>query len=955
MFKSINETAFVTAYLDIYHDDNVEISRNRGVEWRLKTFQPLADTGIPIYLFYSHKYAPFFENEEYRNRNPNVILFRATELEDTWTWKVCEKHQPLALPEQRDTKKDTYQYMVLQNSKQEFIRQVMERYPYHSHYAWVDFSIVHMFKQPKKSLEYLRVCYGPRMIPRNKPETDTPQFFMPGCWRQKWFEPDLDSVLKRIHWRFCGSFFIASAQSMKNFIRLYRHCFPLFLEEHRTMIWEVNFWAWLEVTNKFLLEKYPPFSEDSIQPWNPEWYSSDHNDTIFRAPYWAFTSQPLVKYFDTQLQLLKLGDNLSEEKKPQTDREWIGSSSFIRSSTYGPMLNTRVMNYWLYPNGYYQFMDPKNILRTRNILSQLDEHGQPIQSYEIKEQLGSGILKHHRPEAFSQGLEDIRLWVVPTATDTAKTDTKTEILRFIATNINYTPGGRGRMLSGTLEIELNPETQEWIPVFKNAIGFEPPRDSATEKNWIPLILEHQINDDDNDRKIEHSEHFIYQWSPYQLGNIPYPELSEDQENLPRPQLEIHTNLFSKNPFLFERIRGSSPFLPFPSLSPFPKLEIEEWIGVVHFSDEAHPRKYSHLLVSLDKKGKPVRYSAPFTFCKVGVEFCVGMDAFEKEKESWLRFWISRHDRDTSIITTQFSYIPLEYMYPEEEADKDPEPQPEPEPIPVHIFILCYNEELLLPHTLHHYRTHFPNAKITIYDNESTDRSREIAEKGGCRVVSWNSKNIQNEYIQQNLKNDVWKSESSFDEVQIDSRPDWSGPGWKIVVDMDEWLEVTEKDLAYETAEGNTILRVKGVNVMGQSQHPLLEDVSETQIHQWNRVVDWKPENKNLCFHSPSIQKMNYIRGAHACNPEGERIQYSKKIYYNKHMENLGLPFFIRKFTLRKQRNAIMHQHDINLHYTDDVSKLTERYQSLFENAYTLENFSPITDENYVLDVNQYYM
>ena len=947
------DIAFVSAYLDIYHDDNVEISRNRGVEWRLKTFQPLADTGIPIYLFYSQKYAPFFENEEYRTRNPTVILFKVMELEDTWTWKISEQHQPLSLPEQRNEKKDTYQYMVLQNSKQDFIQQVMERFPIHSHYAWIDFSIVHMFKHPQKSLEYLRVCYGPRKTPRNQFDEQTPQFFIPGCWGQRWFEPDLDAVLKRIHWRFCGSFFIGTAHSMRNFIRLYRHCFPLFLKEHRRMIWEVNFWAWLEVTNQTLLEKHPIAPpEEEIKPWRPTWYSADHNDTIYRTPYWAFASQSLNAYPETRVELLKLADNLAPEKRLQDDQEWIGSSSFVYSQIHGPLLNTRVMNYWLYPNGYYRFIDPKHILRTRNLLSKLDEHGQPLQTFAIEEDFDQSILKHYKPDAFSQGLEDIRLWFKPSA-DT--TDTTEESLRFIATNINYTPNARGRMMTGSLDIKIDEDTQELLPVYRNVIGIEPDRDTATEKNWIPVILPETSDTED---------HFIYQWSPFQIGKIqhpsPSPALNMAGENAPRPQLKIHTTVESQNPFLFERMRGSSPFIAFPPNSPFPKLATEEWLGVVHFSDEELPRKYSHVIISLDKQGKPVRYSAPFSFCKIGVEFCVGFHAIEQEQETLLRFWISRHDRDTSVLTTPLRHIPLEYSFPSTHLPEIPEipeaPQePEaPQKTSINIFILCYNEELVIPHTIRHYRTHFPSANITIYDNESTDRSREIAAESGCRVVSWGSGNIQNEYIQQNIKNDVWKSESPFVEVKIDPRPEWSGPGWKIIVDMDEWLEITEQDLAYEEAEGNTILRIKGVNVMGQSQHPLLVDVSPDEFHQWNLVADWDAENKHLCILSPQITNMNYTRGAHGCKPEGERVQYSKRIYYNKHMENLGLPFFIRKFSLRAKRNEIMQTRSINLHYTDDVDKLTERYFGLFENAYVLDSFAPILDENYPLVVGRYY-
>ena len=57
---------------------------------------------------------------------------------------------------------------------------------------------------------------------------------------------------------------------------------------------------------------------------------------------------------------------------------------------------------------------------------------------------------------------------------------------------------------------------------------------------------------------------------------------------------------------------------------------------------------------------------------------------------------------------------------------------------VHLFLLCYNEEVILPYTLRHYKKNFPNAEITIFDNYSTDRSVSIAEEQGCKIVKYDS-------------------------------------------------------------------------------------------------------------------------------------------------------------------------------------------------------------------------
>lgn len=120
---------------------------------------------------------------------------------------------------------------------------------------------------------------------------------------------------------------------------------------------------------------------------------------------------------------------------------------------------------------------------------------------------------------------------------------------------------------------------------------------------------------------------------------------------------------------------------------------------------------------------------------------------------------------------------------------------------INVFLLCYKKYL-------------PSCKITIYDNESTDNSVKIAKNLGCNVISWNSGNTMNEFIQKYIKNNCWKKINN---------------GWIIVADMDEFLCVTEQELNNEKSIGTTILNIKGYNMIGESDTLDLSDIDLQNI------------------------------------------------------------------------------------------------------------------------------
>ena len=226
---------------------------------------------------------------------------------------------------------------------------------------------------------------------------------------------------------------------------------------------------------------------------------------------------------------------------------------------------------------------------------------------------------------------------------------------------------------------------------------------------------------------------------------------------------------------------------------------------------------------------------------------------------------------------------------------------------INIFIICYNEEILLPHTIAHYKKHLPTCTITIYDNESTDNSVKIAESLNCNIISWNSNNIidDGKYIE--IKNNCWKKIKS---------------GWVIVCDMDEWLYVDENELLNE--KGN-ILQIQGYDIVGESEN---EDLSDISLSLLNKGILFNWESKKLCFLREAINEMNYGIGAHNCNPEGSNIIYSANIYKNKHMSNLGLPFLINKIKQRYIRSEKMRKNGLCTHYINDINKIKQQYLSL---------------------------
>jgi hypothetical protein len=235
---------------------------------------------------------------------------------------------------------------------------------------------------------------------------------------------------------------------------------------------------------------------------------------------------------------------------------------------------------------------------------------------------------------------------------------------------------------------------------------------------------------------------------------------------------------------------------------------------------------------------------------------------------------------------------------------------------IKIFILCYNEEVMLPHTIKHYNKYLPSSEITILDNESTDNSCKIAKSMGCKIKTVVSNKELNDPIFSFMRNQYWKNIND---------------SWIIVIDMDEWLYITEKELLEEQQKGITILSTTGYNMLGESN---TEDLKDIDLHKLTKGKADQYYSKTVCFKTNEITDINFGPGCHTSDPKGN-VKFSNKIYILKHFDMLGVPFKINKTLNRFNRSVESRKVAFGSHYTNDINEITNIYNTFSKESYDI--------------------
>lgn len=213
-------------------------------------------------------------------------------------------------------------------------------------------------------------------------------------------------------------------------------------------------------------------------------------------------------------------------------------------------------------------------------------------------------------------------------------------------------------------------------------------------------------------------------------------------------------------------------------------------------------------------------------------------------------------------------------------------------INIELFLLCFNEQKIVPHTLNYY-SKFCN-KITIFDNDSTDDSVGLIKKidDKINIIRLDSKGEYREDLLMQTRNNCWKK---------------SKADYVIVCDMDEFLydEFLINKLISAKNKGIAIPVVNGYNMMS-SEFPSNYEIpimNQIKYGLRDRMFD-----KHIIFDPKKIKKINYGPGSHSCSPE---FYNDKEIDELLVLKLLHYKYIEKKYVCEKHQNYAERMSAIN--------------------------------------------
>lgn len=217
-------------------------------------------------------------------------------------------------------------------------------------------------------------------------------------------------------------------------------------------------------------------------------------------------------------------------------------------------------------------------------------------------------------------------------------------------------------------------------------------------------------------------------------------------------------------------------------------------------------------------------------------------------------------------------------------------------------IIAWNESDIIGMTIKHYQKFCD--RVVLYDNFSTDNTRDIALALGADVRLFGIEGQLNDKEYLKVKNHCWKQ---------------SQANWVFIVDADEIVQVTREQLL--NADGN-IFNTYGWQVFSESfPRETFEEIT-TGFHD--------PNYSKLAVFKPSLEEIDYVYGCHVANPKG-KIKFCSEVLPLFHYRNIGgYQRLSNRHALYRQRLSDLNKRwGLGIHYTyPEEQRRAEWYQQL---------------------------
>jgi hypothetical protein len=246
------------------------------------------------------------------------------------------------------------------------------------------------------------------------------------------------------------------------------------------------------------------------------------------------------------------------------------------------IMNVRYKQYKISPQGAYysnEIQGGRMIVRTDNQYCLVDHDFKPITPLNMMPTVLDDL---QVVDVDIKGLEDLRLF------------TFKDKVYYLATSREYSvPTGNYKMVMGEYDYQN-------LKMDNNKV-LESPFNRECEKNWLPIVKYIPEGSEENTFKQDRLN-FIYNYHPLQIGHL-------DENN------KLIITKMVETPNIFSKFRGSSNTF----------FKDGFYYFLVHLVKYTSPRKYYHSLVVLDHNYNLVKYSSPFVFLSMSIEYCLSLN------------------------------------------------------------------------------------------------------------------------------------------------------------------------------------------------------------------------------------------------------------------------------------------------------------------------------------------